>query len=72
MKLTPIQKDILSDPSRFKIVIAGRRSGKSYASIASLAKYARYPKKKCMYVAPSYRMAKQIVWDDLKDMLSNP
>jgi len=69
VKLTDIQKDILDSESRFKIVIAGRRGGKSYASIASLAKNARYPNKKCMYVAPSYRMAKQIVWEDLKQLL---
>lgn len=69
MKLTEIQKDILEHPARFKIVIAGRRGGKSYASIASLAQHARYPGKRCMYVAPSYRMAKQIVWEDLKTML---
>lgn len=69
MKLTPIQQDILNNESRFKIVIAGRRGGKSYASIASLAQHARYPNTKCMYVAPSYRMAKQIVWEDLKKLL---
>jgi hypothetical protein len=43
--------------------------GKTYASIASLAYHARQPNSKCMYVAPSYRMSKQIVWDDLKEML---
>lgn len=69
MKLTEIQKSILDDSSRFKIIIAGRRGGKSYASIASLAKHARYPGKKCMYIAPSYRMAKQIIWEDLKQLL---
>ena len=69
MKLTTIQKDILNDPSRFKVVVAGRRGGKSYASIASLAQNARYPNRKCMYVAPSYRMAKQIIYDDLLMLL---
>lgn len=69
MKLTKIQQSILDDTSRFKIIIAGRRGGKSYASIASLAKHARYPNKKCMYIAPTYRMAKQIIWEDLKQML---
>jgi len=69
MKLTDIQKTILEDNSRFKIVIAGRRGGKSYASIASLAQHARYPNTKCMYIAPSYRMAKQIIYDDLLMLL---
>ena len=69
MKLTDIQDSIIHSKSRFKIVIAGRRGGKSYASIASLAKHSRYPNRKCMYIAPSYRMAKQILWQPLKEML---
>ena len=69
MKLTDLQKEIIEHPARFKVIVAGRRAGKSYASIASLAKMARFPNRKCMYVAPSYRMAKQIVWEDLKEQL---
>ena len=69
MKLTTPQKDILNNPARFKVVASGRRFGKTYASIAALAKHARYPNTKSMYIAPSYRMAKQIVWEDLKNML---
>ena len=49
--------------------IAGRRGGKSYASIAYLAKHARYPNRKCMYVAPTYSMCKQIIWEDAKTLL---
>ncbi len=69
MQLTDIQKDILDNPSRFKVVVAGRRGGKSYASIAYLAKHARYPNSKCMYIAPTYSMCKQIIWQDLVDLL---
>ena len=69
MKLTDIQKEIINDENRFKIIISGRRSGKTMCAIASLAKYSRFPHKKCMYVAPSYRMAKQIVFDDLTELL---
>lgn len=69
MKLTDIQKEIINDNNRFKIIISGRRSGKTMSAITSLAKYSRHPNKKCMYIAPSYRMAKQIVYDDLYQML---
>ena len=69
MKLTPIQKTILNTPARFKVVVAGRRGGKTFCSIAYLAQQARMPNRKCMYVAPTYRMAKQIIFDDLKQML---
>jgi len=69
MQLTDIQKSILNDHTRFKILVAGRRFSKTFIAINSLAKHARFPNKKCMYVAPSYRMAKQIAWEDLKTML---
>ena len=71
MKLTDIQKEIVNDENRFKIVISGRRSGKTMSAITSLAKHARHPNRKCMYIAPSYRMAKQIVYDDLYQMLKD-
>jgi hypothetical protein len=69
LQLTTPQQTILDSPARFKVVAAGRRMGKTFASIASLAKHARFPNSKCMYVSPSYRMSKQIVWEDLKEML---
>lgn len=69
MKLTNPQREILDSPARFKVVAAGRRFGKSYASIAALAKHARFPNKKCLYIAPSYRMGKQIIYDDLLTFL---
>ena len=65
MRLTNSQKEIINSQARFKVVAAGRRFGKSYASIAALAKHARYPNRKCLYIAPSYRMGKQIIYDDL-------
>ena len=71
MKLTKLQTEIINDENRFKCIISGRRSGKTMCAIASLAKYSRYPNKKCMYVAPSYRMAKQIVFDDLYQLLKD-
>ncbi len=69
MKLTDIQKKIINSPKRFICVIAGRRGGKTFASIASLAKHARIPNTKCLYVAPTHSMCRQIIWTDLKDML---
>ena len=70
MQLTEPQREIINHSARFKVAACGRRFGKTYASIAAMAKIGRFPNKKILYVAPSYRMAKQIVWDDLKTMLS--
>ena len=36
-----------------------------------MAKFARFPNKKIFYVAPTYRQAKQILWDDLKAKMIN-
>ena len=69
MKLTPPQRTISDDANRFRVVAAGRRFGKSFLSINELAKYSRFPNQKCLYVAPTYRQAKTVIWDDLKEML---
>ena len=69
MKLTDVQAEILNHPARFKVVAGGRRFGKSYCSIASLAKHARFPNSKCMYVAPTHGMCRQILWPDLKELM---
>ena len=69
MQLTDIQKKILNSDARFKWVVAGRRGGKTFCSIASLAQHARHPNSKCLYVAPTHSMCRQILWDDLKALL---
>ena len=69
MGLTKPQKEVIEDTARFKVLISGRRFGKTFLAINELARFARYPKKKCWYVAPSYRMAKGIVWQDLLDRM---
>ena len=69
MPLTTPQKTIFDDTARFRCVSAGRRFGKSFLSIWEIAKFARYPNRRIIYVAPSYRMAKGIIWDILKDQM---
>jgi len=69
MKLTDPQQTISTDDSRFRVVVAGRRFGKSYLSINEIAKFARKPNQKVLYVAPTYRQAKTVIWDDLKEKL---
>ena len=69
MGLTKPQQTVIDSKARFRVLISGRRFGKTYLAINELARFARYPKKKVWYVAPSYRMAKNIVWNDLIDRL---
>ena len=68
MKLTPAQSKIFLDQSRFKVVCAGRRFGKSFLSLCTLLhEAATQDKALCWYVAPTYRQAKQIAWKMLKE-----
>ena len=69
MKLTEPQKTISIDKSRFRVVVAGRRFGKTFLAINELAKFARYPNQKCLYIATTYRQAKGVIWDDLLQLL---
>jgi len=71
MPLSQAQANIAQDTHRFRVVIAGRRFGKTHISIRELCKVARNPAKEVWYVAPSYRQAKQIVWKKLKHKLQD-
>jgi hypothetical protein len=59
------QRDVYAAPFRFKVVVAGRRWGKSQLAKTAIIKYARVMGRLVWYVAPSYRMAKQIMWPEL-------
>lgn len=66
MALSPGQKTIALSNKRFRVAICGRRFGKTHLAIRELAKFASQPDRNIMYISPSYRMSKQIVWDKLK------
>jgi len=53
---------------RFKVVVAGRRWGKSWYGRARLASQAG-KRGRFWYVAPTYRMARDIFWNDLKSVI---
>ena len=69
MILTPLQQEVKNDNERFKVLICGRRWGKTVFSISQLLEHASKPNQKVWYVAPTYRQAEQIVWTQLKDIL---
>ena len=69
MPLSKPQRQIIESEARFRVLITGRRFGKTFLCIQELAKFSRYPNRKCWYVAPTYRMAKDIVWNELVERL---
>jgi hypothetical protein len=72
LPLTEPQRQVAKDDSRFKVLITGRRFGKTHLCIRELCKNAaQNPKSVNWLVAPSYRMAKQLVWLPLLDKLGS-
>ncbi len=71
MPLTVAQKKVVEDNSRFKVLITGRRFGKTHLAIRQLIKYASQPNKKVWFVCPTYRQAKQVCWVSLKERLQD-
>lgn len=66
MKLSPLQQVISDCTARWRVAVCGRRFGKSFLAINEIAKFARFPNRNVWYVAPTYRMTKQIILDPLK------
>jgi len=70
MQLTPPQSDIFTCPARFRVVVAGRRFGKTFLSTAELLNRAlSKPDQNVWYVAPTYKAAKEIAWDMLTSQI---
>lgn len=69
MPLSKPQQTIFDDSNRFRVVSGGRRLGKSFLSIWEMARAATQPNQKIMYVGPSYRQSKSVIWEDLKHKL---
>ncbi len=71
MKITlyaprPWQLAVHNDNSRFKVIVAHRRSGKTSLCINELIKEALLHKKyRYFYIAPTYKAAKMIAWEML-------
>ena len=70
MKLTKPQTKIFEDTTRFRVVVAGRRFGKTFLSTAELLNRALSAhRQNVWYVAPTYKAAKEIAWDMLAQQI---
>ena len=64
------QGEVFNDSNRFRVLVAGRRFGKSYLSCVELLRAAiDKPGETYFYCAPTYRMAKDIAWKTLKKLV---
>ena len=67
--LTNAQHKVSASNKRFRVLVSGRRFGKTYLCITEMMKYAAQVKKNIWYVAPTFKMAREIVWSKLKEIL---
>ena len=68
--LTDPQRAVYDAPERFKLLCSGRRFGKTYLCITRLINWAiEKPGSLCWYTTANYRMAKQIAWRQLRQMV---
>ena len=69
-KLLPWQEQVFKDKTRFKVIAAGRRCGKSrLCAITLLIEALRCPAGSAvLYVAPTNGQARQIIWDVLLEL----
>ena len=72
MQLSKPQQIVFNSTKRFRVLVTGRRFGKTTLDVAEIAKFARHKTKKprlIWYIAPYYGQAKEIVWGALKERL---
>ncbi len=69
VQLLPWQQDVYSDPTRFKVVAAGRRTGKSrLAAWLLIINGLQADKGHVFYVAPTQGQARDIMWQTLMEL----
>ena len=68
--LLPWQQEVYADPTRFKVIAAGRRCGKSrLAATTLIIEGLRCPQGSAvLYVSPTMGQSRQIIWDLLLDL----
>ena len=64
------RKEILNNPARFKVIVAGRRWGKTVLSLMYLLKDVFQPNERRWFITPTYRQGKMIVFPVLRQMFA--
>jgi Terminase large subunit, T4likevirus-type, N-terminal len=62
------QCEVFRSDRRFRVLVAGRRFGKTYLALVELCRAAWGSGRTVWYVAPTYKQAKRVAWRALKEM----
>jgi hypothetical protein len=68
VELKPPQWKVFRCGDRFRVLVAGRRFGKTYLALTELVQAAWGRGRLAWYVAPTYKQAKRIAWKPLKEL----
>ena len=69
LRLLKWQQEVINDPSRFKVIAAGRRCGKTYFAAITLILAAMDGNPGgVMYIGPTQGLARDLMWDLLKEL----
>lgn len=67
--LSEAQKQIVNSDAKFRVVVTGRRFGKTTLSVWEMLSFALYrPNSRIVYVAPTIKQARDIAWGMLKEI----
>jgi len=64
-----LQGSVLSCDKRFRVLVAGRRFGKTQIALLELFRASCAKDRIAWYVAPTYRQAKRVAWSRLKQLI---
>ena len=62
VSLKPRQWQVFTCEKRWRVVVAGRRAGKTFLALTELCQAAWAPGRTVWYVAPTYKQAKRVAW----------
>jgi Terminase large subunit, T4likevirus-type, N-terminal len=68
IRLKVAQMKVFTCEKRFRVLVAGRRFGKTYLALLELLRGACAPNRLVWYVAPTYKQGKRIAWNRLKQL----
>jgi len=66
--LKPRQWEVYQSSARFRVLVAGRRFGKTYLALSEMVQAAMQPNKHVCYLGPTDEQTKRNAWDLLKSM----
>tara|TARA_R100000995_G_scaffold81242_1_gene53872 strand:- start:1756 stop:2955 length:1200 start_codon:yes stop_codon:yes gene_type:complete len=69
--MSPVMEEIALHPARFKVVVAGRRFGKTYLSLMWLLMGKLKPDERRWIILPTYRQGKMVAFPVLKKLIQS-